>query len=683
MMTRNVKVFLSLFMVFCMLSVFATVALAEPEESSPTDVSSAENTGSEEISSGEISADIPSADTSSGDLPPAGETRKVRTSGDLSVVFVYFNGANGPATEFDAPVGQILNFRVEPLEGYQVDRVEVLGFPLTPDMNSVYSLDIQSVVSNYIINITASPSSESSDEPLPSEDPSSDDPHISGEPSDDSSEEPTAAELRVTVTGAGTVTANGTSISNTGDVAKTESVQLEIGVATSVSITPAYGYKLASLKLDGQTHALDEQLRLTITGLTTLEVVFEPDTVAPTTYQVVVSCATAGGYVSAGGYTITSGNATTVSVSAGGSLTISVYPADGYQVDAFRVGGAAQNLQEGTYVLENIAANTNITVSFKAVTSTIVPLEATDFTWTADSEGLIVLDIGTNVYIGKSVFDKMNTLTEADGSYVVLKTPYIQWYIPCGSQVGGVDSDYLRLSVALNANGSYYPTIEASIHAQDPETVFQYYELSETPDFPEGTLASFNLTDLAGTYGGNGVDLMVKAENSLKVAGTGTSEASGWTSKMTYQTSRFLVVRIDIADRYTIEVSSGLNGRIDPAGSNSVTLGSDSAYTVTPSSGYIIAAVYVDGIPVAGAAGQNRFLYTFTNVTANHTLRAEFIPSGSDYAIVNNVAVVQNEGSGEPDSRSHTGLIVALVIVFVAIAGAAALFIVKWRQEKF
>lgn len=679
MMTRNVKVFLSLFMVFCMLSVFATVALAEPEESSSADVSSAENTSSEDISSG----DTPSVDTSSGDLPPAEETRKVRTAGDLSVVFVYFNGANGPATEFDAPVGQILNFRVEPLEGYQVDRVEVLGFPLTPDMNGVYSLDIQSVVSNYIINITASPTSESSDEPLPSDDPSSDEPNVSGEPSDDSSEEPTTAELRVTVTGAGTVTAKGTSISNSGDVAKTESVQLEIGVATDVTITPAYGYKLASLKLDGRTHALDEQLTLTITALTTLELVFEPDTIAPTAYQVLVSCATAGGYVSAGGYTVTSGNPATIGVSAGGSLTISVYPADGYQVDAFRVGGAAQNLQEGAYVLENIAANTNITVSFKAVTTEIVPLEATDFIWTADSEGLIVLDIGTNIYIGRSVFDKINTLTEADGSYVVLKTPYIQWYIPCGGQVSGVDSDYIRLSVALNANGSYYPTIEASIHAQDPETVFQYYELSETPDFPEGTLASFNLTDLATTYGGNGVDLMVKAESSLKVAGTGTSEASGWTSRMTYRTSRFLVVRIDIADRYTIEVSSGLNGRIDPAGSNSVTLGSDSAYTVTPSSGYIIAAVYVDGVPVAGAAGQNSFLYTFTNVTANHTIRAEFIPSGSDYAIVNNVAVVQNGTSEEPAPRSHTGLIVALIIVFVAIAGAAALFIVKWRQEKF
>ena len=39
-MTRNVKVFLSLFLVFCMLSVFATVALAEPEESTVTEESS-------------------------------------------------------------------------------------------------------------------------------------------------------------------------------------------------------------------------------------------------------------------------------------------------------------------------------------------------------------------------------------------------------------------------------------------------------------------------------------------------------------------------------------------------------------------------------------------------------------------------------------------------------------------
>lgn len=686
-MTRNMKVFLSLFLVFCLLSVFATVALAEPEESGTTDVSSVEST-TESTSEG-------SSEETTTDQPPVTDTRAVTLDGDVDGVYVYFNGANAPATSFDAPTGQVLNFRVEAREGYQLVSVKVFGYlTLDPDGNGVYSLEIEANADNYVLFISATATGgTSSDDPASSDDPtlsgdtSTDDPSsaVSGTESGDTSSDVPAntAELRVTITGAGTVSANNTGISNTGDAQKTESIWLEIGVATPVSITPAYGYKLSSLKLDGQTHALSEALTLTITGLTTLELVFEPDTIAPTTYQVVVSCATAGGYVSAGGYTVTSGNATTISVSAGGSLTISVYPADGYQVDAFRVGGVAQNLQGGTFVLENIAANTNITVSFKAVTTAIVPVEAADFTWTKDAEGNIVLDLGTNTYIGKSVFDKINTLTAADGTYVVLQTPYIKWYIPCGSQITGVTDSYIRLSVALNANGSYYSTIEASIRAQDPGTVFQYFELSESPEFPAGTLASFNLTDLAATYSGNGVDLMVKSASSLVVAGNGTAETNGWTSKMTYQNSRYLVVRIDIPDQFTITVSSGTNGRIDPAGSNSVSLGSDTSFQVTPSSGYIIAAVYVDDVPVAGAAGMANFVYTFENVTANHSIRAEFIPSGSDYTIVGNVAVVQTESSEEPASRSNTGLIVALIIIFVAIAGAAALFIVKWRQEKF
>ncbi len=662
-MTRNVKMCLSLLLALVLLSLFASAVLAEPEE--PVE------------SSTETESTAPSTDV-----------RAVSVTGDTSFVSVYFAGAASPATQYEAKVGDTVTFRVEALDGYRVDSVKLFGYLSLLDDNGVYSFEVTADADQYTVRVAASPiSGVSSDEPTPSDEPSSEEPSSESsavEPSDDPSSEPTEeAELRVTITGAGTVSANGQSVSGTGDAAKTGSIKLEKGVATQVSLTPAYGYRLTSLKLDGQTHALQEQLTLTITELTTLELTFEPDTVVPTTYQVLISCATAGGYLSAGGYTVTSGNATTISVNAGGSLTISVYPDEGYEVDAFRVGGAAQNLSGGTYVLENIAASTNITVSFKAKTSAIVPVEATDFAWTADADGLIQIDLGTNTYIGRSVFDKINTLSDADGNYVVLKTQYIRWYIPCGGQVTGVTEETLHLSVSLNANGSYFSTIDASIRAQDPDTVYNYYELSATPEFPDGTLAAFNLADLATAYGGNGVDLMVKSGQSLVVAGEGTAGADGWTSRMTFQNSRYLVVRIQVADQYTIEANAGVNGRIDPSGSNSVAYQSDCAFTVTANSGYIISAVYVDSLPVAGAAGNGSFQYTFTGVTGNHTIRAEFIPSGSDYSIVNNVAVVQGASSEEPAGRSHAGLIVALVIIFVAVAGAAALFIVKWRQEKF
>ncbi len=700
-MTRNVKLFLSMFLVFTMLSVFATVALAEPED-----------------------------------------TRTVTLEGDLEGVLAYFNGANEPATRFQAPVGAPLSVRIEPVEGYQVDSVKLFNYmELTPDENLVYTVDITEDDVTYVLHINASqttpdvpsedpapsedpsdvpseepsedpsdvpseepsedpsdvpseePSEDPSDEPEPSEDPSeepsdvpSDEP--SEEPSEDSSEEPVAqAELRVTINGAGSVTAGDSTVTATGNRV-VDSVWLNIGETTSITITPAYGYKLTAMKLDGQTRDISRPLtRLTITELTTLELTFEPDTVTPTTYQIVVSCATAGGYVSAGGYTITSGSATTISVEAGGSLVISVYAAEGYQVDAFRVGGTAQNLTDGTYVLENVATNATVTVSFKAVVTEIDPLEAEDFTWERDVNGLIVLDLTGNSYIGKSVFDKINTLTAEDGTYVVLKTSSVQWFIPCGGIVEGVEKDYINFSVAVGANGSYYEIIKNAVLAADAETVFQYFELTETPTFPEGTLASFNLAEFATAIGGDGVDLMVKDGTNLKVVGTGTTEAGGWTTRMSFLTSRNMVVRIKVLDTYVIQAESAVNGTITPAGSNTVSRGGEMAFTITANDGFIISAVYVDGVPVAGAAGKTAFLYTESNVSADHKIRVEYLSADVNYQIVGNVAVEVEESSVEsiPEApqRSNTGLIVALVIIFVAIAGAAALFIVKWRQEKF
>ena len=73
----------------------------------------------------------------------------------------------------------------------------------------------------------------------------------------------------------------------------------------------------------------------------------------------------------------------------------------------------------------------------------------------------------------------------------------------------------------------------------------------------------------------------------------------------------------------TISASvSGSGGSISPSGASSVVYGSNATYAITPDSGQQIADVEVDGGSV-GAVGS----YTFTNVTANHTIVASFEPT--------------------------------------------------------
>ncbi|MDZ7765175.1 MAG: hypothetical protein U5K00_12230 [Melioribacteraceae bacterium] len=72
---------------------------------------------------------------------------------------------------------------------------------------------------------------------------------------------------------------------------------------------------------------------------------------------------------------------------------------------------------------------------------------------------------------------------------------------------------------------------------------------------------------------------------------------------------------------YTITSTAGVHGSISPLGSVSVAEGNNQSYTITPSVDYIIDDVLVDNVSVGAVAA-----YQFSNVTAAHTIHAEFEP---------------------------------------------------------
>ncbi len=80
---------------------------------------------------------------------------------------------------------------------------------------------------------------------------------------------------------------------------------------------------------------------------------------------------------------------------------------------------------------------------------------------------------------------------------------------------------------------------------------------------------------------------------------------------------------------YTITASAGAGGSISPSGAVGVNSGANQPFTIIPSTGYYIAAVVVDGSSVGAVAS-----YTFTNVTANHTIAASFALTGSQALLV-------------------------------------------------
>jgi len=72
--------------------------------------------------------------------------------------------------------------------------------------------------------------------------------------------------------------------------------------------------------------------------------------------------------------------------------------------------------------------------------------------------------------------------------------------------------------------------------------------------------------------------------------------------------------------QYTIDASAGTGGSINPAGRTTINCGSSQEYSITPNSCYSITNVIVDSEPKGAISS-----YTFSNITANHTIVAQFV----------------------------------------------------------
>ncbi len=90
-------------------------------------------------------------------------------------------------------------------------------------------------------------------------------------------------------------------------------------------------------------------------------------------------------------------------------------------------------------------------------------------------------------------------------------------------------------------------------------------------------------------------------------------------------------------DNYTITASADANGTISPSGAVSVISGATTTFTVTPNTGYRVSDVLVDGASVGALSA-----YTFTNVTANHTISASFEANAPVALTLSGVGITSN-----------------------------------------
>jgi hypothetical protein len=102
-------------------------------------------------------------------------------------------------------------------------------------------------------------------------------------------------------------------------------------------------------------------------------------------------------------------------------------------------------------------------------------------------------------------------------------------------------------------------------------------------------------------------------------------EESGMSGELRYDTPRpdshFLspTNASNGAASYTINASAGPNGSISSAGVTTVRRGSSKTFIIRPNRGYRVGRVNIDGVSMNYVTS-----HTFTQINANHTIRAEF-----------------------------------------------------------
>ena len=214
-------------------------------------------------------------------------------------------------------------------------------------------------------------------------------------------------------------------------------------------------------------------------------------------------------------------------------------------------------------------------------------------------------------------------------------------------------SDELVYTIAAQNYQPNKPTVPSGPSSGYPNTGYNFSTSASDPDgdlldyrfdWGDGTVSAWGgASSRTHSWSSTG-SFCVKAQAQDPAAST-----SDWSQCHT----------INIAvNTYSITASAGVHGTISPSGNVTVNDGANPSFSITPNQGYYVLNVLVDNASVGATT-----LYTFDNVTKDHTITASFalgnrVPNanaGADQTkSVSDTVTVDGSGSSDADGDSLT-----------------------------
>ncbi len=299
-----------------------------------------------------------------------------------------------------------------------------------------------------------------------------------------------------------------------------------------------------------------------------------------------VICPTAG----SGGSLSPSG---AMGVAPGTSQTFTITPDIGeggsYRILDVLVDGVSMGPGTTTYTFTNVQADHTITAYFTDSYNFVV--------WATNGpHGIIDPYGGVGVYPGDP--QSFTITPDTDAGYHVADV------LVNGSSVGPVTSyDFSEVTAdqTISATFALNPVVTASAGPNGSISP------SGAVSVPYGSNQSFNLSPNPGYYV---ADILLDG-SSMGLVNVSSVTLNNVTINHT--------LSVSFAPSPVITTSAGAGGLISPSGSLQITYGSSAAFSILPNANYHIVDVLVDGSSVGAVSS-----YTFTNVTANHTIQASF-----------------------------------------------------------
>ncbi len=358
-----------------------------------------------------------------------------------------------------------------------------------------------------------------------------------------------------------------------GSITPSGTLTVPSGGNGAFTVTPNAGYRVSDVLIDGvSVGALASYTFSNVQTDHTISAAFTLDV-----YTVTATAEVNGSITPSG----------TTTMNKGGSLTYTIIPDAGYDVQSVIVDGATKGAIT-SHTFANITANHTITAYFKVKTFTITASARTggSITWPL---GVTTFNIGASqTYTVTPTAGYHVTDVQVDGVSVGAVTTYTFTNITSDHTIAatfGLNPSY-PITASAGANGTLSPSGNVSVVG--------------------GTSKTFTMTPNAG----------YRVDDVL-VDGASVGAVTSYTFS-SVQTDHTISATFTL-DVYTVTAAADVNGSITPSGAITVNKGDNLTYTITANAGYDVQNVIVDGASKGAITS-----YTFANITANHTINAYF-----------------------------------------------------------